>query len=81
MKRRGIQALFPIQGMVLRPAMEGRDLTARATTGSGKTLAFALPVVESLLAEDTDRKARKAPGRTPRCVGLVDEWVRGGGSS
>jgi ATP-dependent RNA helicase DDX21 len=67
LKRRGIQSLFPIQTMVLRPAMEGRDLTARAKTGSGKTLAFALPVVESLLAEDQDRKARKAPGRTPRC--------------
>jgi ATP-dependent RNA helicase DDX21 len=46
--------------------MEGIDLTARAKTGSGKTLAFALPVVESLLAEDTDRKARKTPGRPPR---------------
>jgi hypothetical protein len=68
LKRRGIEALFPIQGMVLRPAMEGIDLTARAKTGSGKTLAFALPVVESLLAEDTDRKTRKTPGRAPRCV-------------
>lgn len=68
LKRRGIEALFPIQNLVLRPAMEGIDLTARAKTGSGKTLAFALPVVEALLAEDTDRKTRKAPGRTPRCV-------------
>lgn len=67
LKRRGIAALFPIQTMVLRPAMEGKDLTARAKTGSGKTLAFALPVVESLLAEDQDRKTRKTPGRTPRC--------------
>jgi hypothetical protein len=68
LKRRGIESLFPIQNLVLRPAMEGIDLTARAKTGSGKTLAFALPVVEALLAEDTDRKTRKAPGRTPRCV-------------
>lgn len=66
LKRRGIESLFPIQNLVLRPAMEGTDLTARAKTGSGKTLAFALPVVESLLAEDHDRKTRKTPGRTPR---------------
>jgi ATP-dependent helicase YprA (DUF1998 family) len=68
LKRRNIEALFPIQGQVLRPAMEGRDLTGRAKTGSGKTLAFALPVVESLLAEDKNLKGRKAPGRPPRCV-------------
>jgi ATP-dependent RNA helicase DDX21 len=68
LKRRGIESLFPIQNLVLRPAMEGTDLTARAKTGSGKTLAFALPVVESLLAEDQDRKTRKTPGRTPRWV-------------
>lgn len=88
LKRRGIQSLFPIQTMVLRPAMEGKDLTARAKTGSGKTLAFALPVVESLLAEDQDRKARKAPGRTPRCdrgsssraagSSRVGGWLAGG---
>jgi len=67
LKKRGINALFPIQGLVLRPAMEGQDLIGRAKTGSGKTLAFALPVVESLLAEDAGgSKSRRAGGRTPR---------------
>jgi ATP-dependent RNA helicase DDX21 len=78
LKARGIEALFPIQRMVLEPAMEGRDLVARAKTGSGKTLAFALPVIEALLAEDAAAGAapvetefgrgrgRRGSGRTPR---------------
>jgi hypothetical protein len=70
LKARGIAALFPIQRQVLQPAMEGTDLIGRAKTGSGKTLAFALPVVESLIAEDKARGSRKAPGRPPRCVCL-----------
>ncbi|KAF8057135.1 RH3A [Scenedesmus sp. PABB004] len=71
LKRRGIEAVFPIQRQVLAPAMEGRDLIGRAKTGSGKTLAFALPVVESLIAEDAARGGRKAPGRSPRCLILA----------
>jgi ATP-dependent RNA helicase DDX21 len=73
LKARGISALFPIQRQVLQPAMEGTDLIGRAKTGSGKTLAFALPVVESLLAEDKARGSRKAPGRPPRCAAAA--WV------
>lgn len=53
---------------VLAPALEGRDLIGRAKTGSGKTLAFALPVVESLVAEDKAAGGGKARGRAPRCV-------------
>lgn len=75
---RGIRALFPIQGMVLQPAMEGQDLIGRAKTGSGKTLAFALPVVESLLAEDkaaaaaaAGKRWRPVTGRPPRCLILA----------
>jgi hypothetical protein len=68
LKARGIASLFPIQRQVLQPAMEGTDLIGRAKTGSGKTLAFALPVVESLLAEDKARGSRKAAGRPPRCA-------------
>jgi ATP-dependent RNA helicase DDX21 len=74
LKARGIASLFPIQRQVLQPAMEGSDLIGRAKTGSGKTLAFALPVVESLLAEDKARGSRKAPGRTPRCAQL-SQWM------
>jgi ATP-dependent RNA helicase RhlE len=43
---RGISEPFPIQTLVLRDALAGRDVLARSRTGSGKTLAFAVPIVE-----------------------------------
>ena len=46
--RRGIDAPFPIQVMVLEDATQGRDTLARSKTGSGKTLGFAIPIVEQL---------------------------------
>ena len=45
---RGIHEPFPIQSLVLRDAIAGRDVMARSRTGSGKTLAFAVPIVERL---------------------------------
>jgi ATP-dependent RNA helicase RhlE len=45
---RGIKGAFPIQALVLRDAMAGRDVLAKSRTGSGKTLAFAIPMVERL---------------------------------
>jgi len=45
---RGIRDPFPIQSLVLRDALAGRDVLARSRTGSGKTLAFAVPIVERL---------------------------------
>jgi len=49
---RDIQTPFPIQEHVLRDALAGRDVLAKAPTGSGKTLAFAIPLVERLTAGD-----------------------------
>lgn len=72
LRARGIASLFPIQRLVLQPAMEGRDLIGRAKTGSGKTLAFALPVIEGILAEEREAgRKRGAPGRLPRCLILA----------
>jgi ATP-dependent RNA helicase RhlE len=48
LRMRGIHRAFPIQALVLRDAIAGRDVLARSRTGSGKTLAFALPIVERL---------------------------------
>ena len=45
---RDFHATFPIQALVLRDAISGRDVLARSRTGSGKTLAFAIPIVEGL---------------------------------
>ena len=47
---RDIHTPFPIQEQVLRHALAGRDLLAKAPTGSGKTLGFAIPIVERLEA-------------------------------
>ncbi|CAI0390640.1 unnamed protein product [Linum tenue] len=42
-----------VQRAVLVPALEGRDIIARAKTGTGKTLAFGIPIIK-LLTEDTE---------------------------
>jgi hypothetical protein len=60
--KRGISQLFPIQRAVLEPALQGRDLIARAKTGTGKTLAFGIPVIQHIVNEnERDRIARAEP--------------------
>jgi ATP-dependent RNA helicase RhlE len=49
---RDIHTPFPIQERVLRDALAGRDVLAKAPTGSGKTLSFAIPIVERIDARD-----------------------------
>lgn len=34
------------------PALQGRDLIARAKTGTGKTLAFGIPIIKGLTDEE-----------------------------
>ncbi len=46
--RRGIEAPFPIQALVMKDALAGRDVLAKSRTGSGKTLGFALPIIETI---------------------------------
>jgi superfamily II DNA/RNA helicase len=48
---RGVTEPFAVQTLVLRDAIDGRDVLARSATGSGKTLAFAIPIVERLRAD------------------------------
>jgi ATP-dependent RNA helicase RhlE len=59
--RRNIHAPFPIQALVTKDALAGRDVLAKSRTGSGKTLGFALPIVERLDAD----------GATPAALVLV----------
>ncbi|HEX6401074.1 MAG TPA: DEAD/DEAH box helicase [Actinomycetota bacterium] len=61
LRMRGIDHAFPIQALVLRDAIAGRDVLASSRTGSGKTLAFAIPIVERLQAD----------GRTPTALILA----------
>jgi superfamily II DNA/RNA helicase len=41
-----------LQRAVLVPALEGRDLIARAKTGTGKTLAFGIPMIKRIIEQD-----------------------------
>ena len=43
---RSIAQPFPVQEMVVRDALAGRDLLVQSPTGSGKTLAFGVPLVD-----------------------------------
>ncbi|WOG81863.1 hypothetical protein DCAR_0101017 [Daucus carota subsp. sativus] len=58
---RGITELFPIQRAVLVPALEGKDLIARAKTGTGKTLAFGIPIIKRLTEDDQERGRSRLP--------------------
>jgi len=58
---RDIHTPFPVQAGVLRDALAGRDVFAKAPTGSGKTLAFGIPIVERIASG----------GRKPSAVVLV----------
>ena len=46
LRARSITQPFPVQEMVIRDALAGRDLLVQSPTGSGKTLAFGVPMVD-----------------------------------
>ena len=59
----------PVQRAVIPRLLGGESLVMAASTGSGKTFAFALPAVQSLIAQEADGYTRLP--RRPRCVILV----------
>ncbi|XP_019051786.1 PREDICTED: DEAD-box ATP-dependent RNA helicase 3, chloroplastic isoform X2 [Nelumbo nucifera] len=69
--KRGITHLFPIQRAVLLPALEGRDLIARAKTGTGKTLAFGIPIIKRITVDDEGRSLSRRSGCLPRVLVLA----------
>jgi ATP-dependent RNA helicase RhlE len=73
---RGILAPFPIQTLVIQDATAGRDTLARSKTGSGKTLGFAIPIVERLDPEATDRpEALVLVPTRELCVQVRDDFA------
>jgi len=62
----GFTTPTPIQSQAIPVVFEGGDLLAGAQTGTGKTAAFALPLVQKL-SENTSQKKR----RRPRALVLV----------
>jgi len=51
LRARSITQPFPVQEMVIRDALAGRDLLVQSPTGSGKTLAFGIPLVDLIPPE------------------------------
>ncbi len=54
---RSIARPFPVQEMVIRDALDGRDLLVQSPTGSGKTLAFGVPLVDLIQPRDRGASA------------------------
>jgi superfamily II DNA/RNA helicase len=48
LSRRGFDAPFAVQSLVIPDVLAGRDVLAKSPTGSGKTLAFAVPLADRL---------------------------------
>lgn len=71
LEKRGITHLFPIQRAVLLPALEGRDIIARAKTGTGKTLAFGIPIIKRLTEDAEQRGSQRRSGRLPKVLVLA----------
>ncbi|MGZ4129195.1 MAG: DEAD/DEAH box helicase [Actinomycetota bacterium] len=71
--KRGIEAPFPIQALVMRDALEGRDVLAKSRTGSGKTLAFSIPIVERISPTRRASALVLVPTRE-LCVQVTDEF-------
>ncbi|XP_010551750.1 PREDICTED: DEAD-box ATP-dependent RNA helicase 3, chloroplastic-like [Tarenaya hassleriana] len=71
LEKRGITHLFPIQRAVLHPALEGRDIIARAKTGTGKTLAFGIPIIKRLTEDAVDQSSFRRSGRLPKVLVLA----------
>jgi ATP-dependent RNA helicase DeaD len=61
LSERGYAAPTPVQGAVLEPNAEGRDLIVSAQTGSGKTVAFGLAIAPQLLGEERALPAPREP--------------------
>ncbi|OWF45620.1 nucleolar RNA helicase 2-like [Mizuhopecten yessoensis] len=58
LKAKGINYLFPIQSQTFNYVYDGEDVIAQARTGTGKTLSFALPLVERLQENHTNKRGR-----------------------
>ncbi len=54
---RSITQPFPVQELVIRDALAGRDLLVQSPTGSGKTLAFGVPIVDLVHPDDNQPRA------------------------
>jgi ATP-dependent RNA helicase DeaD len=61
LKKRGYEALTPVQKQMLDPKVDGADVLVSAQTGSGKTVAFGLALAPTLLSGENRFGAAGAP--------------------
>ena len=66
----------PIQEQTIPAALEGRDILGLAQTGTGKTAAFALPVLDSILAEPADGPIALVVAPTRELANQISEDIR-----
>ncbi|CAM8987616.1 unnamed protein product [Rhodiola kirilowii] len=71
LRKKGIEALFPIQAMTFDTVLDGFDLIGRARTGQGKTLAFVLPILESLINGPAKSERKTGYGKAPSVLILL----------
>lgn len=62
-RARGFTMPSPIQDQAIPEGLAGRDVIGIANTGTGKTIAFALPLLNTLLANRSARALIMAPTR------------------
>jgi ATP-dependent RNA helicase RhlE len=67
----GFKEPRPIQGQVIGPMLEGRDVIGLAKTGMGKTAAFLIPVADRLLADKPPKKKGRAISPWARLRAIV----------
>ena len=60
---KGFAAPSPIQDKAIPVGLAGQDVIGIANTGTGKTIAFAIPVLNTLLADHTAKALIMAPTR------------------
>jgi superfamily II DNA/RNA helicase len=71
--RRGVEAPFAVQEMVIPDVLAGHDVLAQSPTGSGKTLAFGIPMVERLRDSDPRPSALVLAPTRELALQIVDE--------
>ncbi len=75
LEERGMAEAFPVQGLVIPDALEGRDVLVKSPTGSGKTLAFGVPLADRIEAEDP-RPSALVLVPTRELAGQIVEEIR-----
>ncbi|MBB4665252.1 DEAD/DEAH box helicase [Conexibacter arvalis] len=73
LSRRGIDAAFPIQQLVVPDVLDGHDVLIQSPTGSGKTLAFGVPLVDCIEATDKRPSALVLAPTRELATQIVDE--------